>query len=126
MQLDKIHQVGAKADDFEATRAFYSEILGARYLAEFDPPGLLFFDFSGTRILFERNNPPAILYFRVDDIETAHASLVDKGVSFDSPPHLIHRDDAGTFGGAGSEEWMAFFKDPGGNTVALAARRQGG
>ena len=89
------------------------------------PPGLLFFEFSGTRVLFERSNPPAVLYFWVDDIDAAHSALAAKGVRFDAAPHLIHRDEKGTFGSPGSEEWMAFFRDPGGNTVAIATRRSG-
>jgi hypothetical protein len=35
---------------------------------------------------------------------------------------LIHKDDAGTFGAPGESEWMAFFRDPSGNMLALAAR----
>jgi len=83
----------------------------------------MFFEFSGVRLLFERGNEPAVLYFRVDDIDEAHQHLTAKGVVFENPPHLIHRDDSGTFGAAGEEEWMAFFKDPGGNTLAIATRR---
>ncbi|MDJ0788422.1 MAG: hypothetical protein QNK05_16570 [Myxococcota bacterium] len=48
--------------------------------------------------------------------------LVSRGVAFDSEPHLIHRDTDGTFGPAGSEEWMAFFRDPDGNVLAIASR----
>jgi methylmalonyl-CoA/ethylmalonyl-CoA epimerase len=122
-QLTTLHQVGARAEDFEETRAFYEDTLGARHIATFDPPGLLFFDFSGVRLLFERENDPAVLYFRVDDIEQKFSTLSGKGVQFDGEPHLIHRDDDGTFGNPGTEEWMAFFKDPGGNTIALVARK---
>ena len=122
-QLTKLHQIGARAEDFAATRAFYEDVLGARHIETFDPPGLMFFEFSGVRLLFERGNDPATLYFWVDDIDAAHAELEAKGVAFDSAPHMIHRDDTGTFGAAGEEEWMAFFKDPGGNTLALATRR---
>jgi methylmalonyl-CoA/ethylmalonyl-CoA epimerase len=43
-------------------------------------------------------------------------------VEFDSAPHLIYRDGDGTFGPVGGEEWMAFFKDPDGNVLALASR----
>jgi hypothetical protein len=43
-------------------------------------------------------------------------------VAFDSEPLRIHRDESGTFGPAGSEEWMAFFRDPDGNVLAIAAR----
>ena len=123
MRLTRIHQVAARLDDPGQTRSFYEELLGARYLAHFDPPGLLFFDFGGTRLLFESGNAPATIYFWVDDIEQAHEELTAKGLTFQSSPHLIHRDDDGTFGEAGDEEWMAFLQDPSGNTVALATRR---
>ncbi|MGI9324901.1 MAG: VOC family protein [Pseudomonadales bacterium] len=123
MRITRIHQVGANLVDLEETKAFYTNALGARYIADFDPPGILFFEFAGTRILFEKGNPPAVLYFWVDDIDDAHATLVNRGVQFDSDPHLIHRDDSGTFDNPGTEEWMAFFKDPGGNTIAIATRR---
>lgn len=124
MRLTRLHQVGARVDDLEETEAFYREVLGARFLARFDPPGLLFFDFAGTRIAFEKGNNPATLYFWVDDIDAAHADFAGRGVVFDGPPHLIHRDDEGVFDNPGTEEWMAFFKDPGGNTMALASRRR--
>ena len=35
---------------------------------------------------------------------------------------LIHRDDDGVFGPPGTEEWMALFRDPDGNALALASR----
>jgi len=123
MRLTRIHQIAARADDLAATKAFYLEVLGARHVAEFDPPGLLFFEFSGVRVLFESNNSPAVIYFWVDDIDSAYQELKDKGVQFEAEPHLIHRDDTGVFDNPGTEEWMAFFKDPGGNTIALATRR---
>jgi methylmalonyl-CoA/ethylmalonyl-CoA epimerase len=123
MRLTRIHQIAAHADDLEATRAFYQDVLGARLLARFDPPGLLFFDFAGVRLLLEANAAPATVYFRVDDIAAAHAALAERGVAFEGEPHLIHRDDEGVFDNPGTEEWMVFFRDPGGNVLALASRR---
>ena len=123
MHVTRIHQVGANARDLAETKAFYTDVLGAEFIAEFDPPGLLFFEFSGTRVLFERDSAKAVLYFWVDDIDSAYATLVAHGVAFTGEPHLIHRDDDGTFGAPGQEEWMAFFTDPGENTIALATRR---
>jgi hypothetical protein len=38
-------------------------------------------------------------------------------------PHLIHHDVDGTFGTAGQEEWMTFFLDPDGHSLALVARK---
>ena len=123
MQLTRLHQVGANFDDINETRDFYTNILGARFIAEYDPPGLLFFEFSGVRVLFEKGNDKGTLYFWVDDIEASHTELREKGVKFDTEPHMIFPDAEGTFGTAGEEEWMAFFKAPGGNTIALATRR---
>jgi hypothetical protein len=60
----------------------------------------------------------------VPDIDTAYESLRERDVSFDGPPHLVHRDDAGQFGDAGDEEWMAFFRDPDDNILALLERRR--
>ena len=67
--ISKIHQVAARLAYPTETKAFYQNVLGVTFLAEFDPPGLLFFDCAGTRILFEASNSPATLYFWVDDFD---------------------------------------------------------
>jgi hypothetical protein len=59
----------------------------------------------------------------VDDIDTAYTTLLARGVEFDGTPHLVHHDESGQFGEPGDEEWMAFFHDPDGNTLALVERR---
>ena len=128
MKLQGLHQVALRAADLDASVAFYRDVLGADFIARFDPPGLAFFalggpDGDGVRLMLEGNAPPGTVYFRVDDIDAVVAELAAKGVTFDSGPALIHRDDDGTFGPPGGEEWMAFFKDPGGNTIALAVRK---
>jgi methylmalonyl-CoA/ethylmalonyl-CoA epimerase len=122
MKLDRIHQIAVYARDLEEAISFYRETLGATYLAKFDPPGLAFFDFSGTRILLEKTAPKATVYFRVADIESAYSELLDQGVKFIAEPQLIFLDDQGMFGAAGEEEWMAFFSDPSDNILALASR----
>ena len=122
----KIYQVAMSVPDLDAAQAFYRDVVGARFVARFDPPGLLFFDFDGVRVLFERGAEPAsnsILYLWTDDIDARVAELAAKGVPFTGSPHAIHRDEDGTFGPAGETEWMAFFEDPAGNTLALVARK---
>ena len=47
-----------------------------------------------------------------------------------APPALLDlevddRDDEGTFGPRGTEEWMAFFRDSEGNLLGLVERREG-
>ena len=122
MKVNRIHQIAVFARDLEEATLFYRDTLGATFLAQFDPPGLVFFDFGGTRILLEKTGPKASVYFRVDDIHAAHQELVEKGVTFIAEPHMIFRDDNGTFGAAGEEEWMAFFSDPSDNILAIASR----
>ena len=124
MNLNQIRQISVYAKDLDEAVTFYRDKLGAKFLQKFDPPGLVFFDFSGTRLLLEQNGPKATLYFKVDDIDAAYEELKTKGVNFIEGPHLIFRDDQGMFGEAGEEEWMAFFNDPSGNTLALATRKR--
>ncbi len=124
MNLSIIRQIAIAADDLDQSQRFYHDQLGAKFIARFDPPGLIFFDFSGTRLLIERGAPRSTLYFWVDDIDAAYTELHRAGVPFDSEPHRIFADAAGAFGRKGEEEWMAFFKDPAGNTLALASRKR--
>jgi methylmalonyl-CoA/ethylmalonyl-CoA epimerase len=123
MNINRIHQIAVHARDLDEAIVFYRDVLGARFLQKYDPPGLVFFDFSGTRILLEKPAPKSTLYFRVEDIDSACNELQSKGIEFVALPHRIFRDENGIFGAAGEEEWMAFFTDPSGNTLALASRR---
>jgi methylmalonyl-CoA/ethylmalonyl-CoA epimerase len=125
MKLDRIHQIAVYARDLDEAIAFYRDKLGANLVHKFDPPGLVFFDFSGVRVLLEKTGPKSTLYFSVDDIDAAFAELKSNGVEFLQGPQLVHRDDAGVFGNAGQEEWMAFFSDPSGNILAIVTRKKG-
>ena len=122
MRLEHIHQIAVFAKDLDEAITFYRDTLGATYITTFDPPGLVFFDFGGTRLLLEKTGPKASVYFRVADIHSAHEELKAKGIKFIADPHLIFRDENGVFGSAGEEEWMAFFSDPSDNILALASR----
>ncbi|MCR4281954.1 MAG: VOC family protein, partial [Bauldia sp.] len=118
--LDKLHQVALTATNLDLAVEFYRDVLGLKFIARFDPPGLAFFSLSGgARLLLSATASQATLYFLVDDIGGAVNELKKRGVSFLHPPAMVHRDDAGTFGKKGNEEWMAFFKDPSGNLIGL-------
>lgn len=117
-----MHQVAQHADDLDRATAFYTEVLGCELISRFDPPGLAFLKLGETRLLLEKNAPSALIYLRVEDVQATVARLRGDGVTIDTEPHLIHRDDNGTFGPPGWEEWMAFFRDSEGNLVGLASR----
>jgi len=114
----RLLQVAQHADDLDRASAFYETLLGAPATARFDPPGLLFFDLEGVRLLLDRNAPSALLYLRVDDVAAAVERL-GADVDVVSEPHVIFAHDDDTLGPAGNDEWQAFVKDSEGNTVGL-------
>lgn len=122
--IDKLHQVALQATNLDDAVAFYRDTLGLRFITRYDPPGLAFFDMGGGfRLLLSATASEATLYFRVIDIDGAVKALKQRGVSFLQPPAMIYKDETGDFGKKGTEEWMAFFKDPSGNLLALTERR---
>ena len=123
MPIDGVHQIGLHAEDLDRAEAFYRDVVGARFVARYDPPGLVFFDLGSTRLLLEHGAPASLVYLRVPDIDAAWADLTAKGVMTESEPHVLHKDEAGEFGPPGNEEWMAFFRDSEGNLVGLVEQR---
>jgi methylmalonyl-CoA/ethylmalonyl-CoA epimerase len=123
-RVNGLLQVAQRATDLPRATAFYRDVLGLPLLAEFDPPGLVFFDLGGsTRLLLDAHAPSTLLYLEVADIHHAVEHLSRVGVVFHQGAHLIHRHD-GTFDAVGVEEWMAFFHDSEGNQLALVECRQ--
>ena len=128
IKLGPLRQVALPSGDLSRSVQFYRDQLELEFIAQFDPPGLAFFRLGSTRLLLESSASgrasDSVLYFEVPDIDAAYAALKSKGIQFVSTPHLIYRDKNGTFGPAVGEEWMAFFKDPDGNVLALASYKR--
>jgi DNA-binding CsgD family transcriptional regulator/catechol 2,3-dioxygenase-like lactoylglutathione lyase family enzyme len=116
LKLGEIGQVGRSVADIREAEAWYRDVLGLPHLYTFGK--LAFFDCGGVRLFLEegRGASDSVIYFRVPDIRAAHAQLLDRGVRFESPPHLIHRHADGL------EEWMAFFHDNEGRLLALMSQ----
>ena len=119
----KLFQIAQRAEDLARATAFYSNLLGAAPTASYDPPGLVFFDLDGTRLLLDRVAPTALHYFPVDDIDAAVARLRAAGVAVEAEPHVIFGHDDDTLGPAGTDEWQAFVRDTEGNLVGLVEQR---
>jgi predicted enzyme related to lactoylglutathione lyase len=121
-RLGTIGQISLSIRDVKRAERFYGEILGLPHVFTFGD--LAFFDADGTRLYLHRKDgadwrPGSVLYFLVDDIHAAQERLTTGGVHFTGAPHVIYTDDA-----TGTEEWMTFFDDGEGNTLALMARVQ--
>jgi predicted enzyme related to lactoylglutathione lyase/DNA-binding CsgD family transcriptional regulator len=119
-QLGQIGQISLMIGDVARAERFYGEVLGLPHVFTFGD--LAFFDADGTRLYLHRKDPEdwrpgSVLYFLVDDIHATQEQLTSRGVRFTGAPHVIYTDDA-----TGTEEWMTFFEDGEGNTLALMSR----
>ena len=117
VKLGVLGQISRTVRDIAAARTWYGEMLGLTPLYSFG--NLAFFDCGGVRLFLsegEATSSESILYFLVDDVRTAHASLSARGLEFTHAPHMIHRHADGT------EEWMAFLKDNEGRPLAIMSR----
>jgi DNA-binding CsgD family transcriptional regulator/catechol 2,3-dioxygenase-like lactoylglutathione lyase family enzyme len=120
LALGRIGQVSLFVRDMARAERFYGETLGLPHHFTFGD--LAFYDMDGVRLYLhavpdEKWKPGSILYFLVDDIQSAWEALRAKGVSTTGAPHNIYTDEA-----SGTAEWMAFFEDGEGNTLALMSR----
>jgi methylmalonyl-CoA/ethylmalonyl-CoA epimerase len=115
--LAQIGQIAVPVRDIERAVAFYRDTLGMQFLFQ-APPGLAFFDCGGVRLMLDApakvqsENHSSILYFKVPDIHAAFTALAERGVAFVQEPHLIAKMPD-------HELWMAFFRDPDSNLLAL-------
>jgi predicted enzyme related to lactoylglutathione lyase len=116
-------QIAQHAEDLDRATAFYRNLLGSAPTATYDPPGLVFFDLDGVRLLLDRGAPSALLYLAVEDVEGTVARLRGAGVSVEGEPRVIFTHEDGTLGPAGTDAWMAFVRDSEGNLVGLVERR---
>ena len=114
--ITKIRQVALTVRDLPASVAFYRDTLGLTLL--FEVPNMAFFDAGNLRLMLgrpESDDAPvanSILYYQVPDIQAAHALLVEHGVSFIGAPHRVAKMPD-------HDLWMAFLRDPEGNTLGL-------
>jgi catechol 2,3-dioxygenase-like lactoylglutathione lyase family enzyme len=113
VHLDEIGQIAVTVGNLEEAKIFYRDALGMKFL--FDADTMAFFQCGTVRLLVGQGEPAGggtILYYRLADIGDVHAALVDKGVEFVQGPHLVARMKS-------HDLWLAFLKDPSGNTLAL-------
>jgi methylmalonyl-CoA/ethylmalonyl-CoA epimerase len=122
----RLIQVAQRAENLERAAEFYSALLGTRPQAVFDPPGLLFFDLDGVRLLLEKGAPPSLIYLAVPDVRRRMEELEAGGVEVVAAPQVIFRHEDSKLGPAGTDEWMGFIRDSEGNTVGLVSQLPGG
>lgn len=116
-RIDSIGQIHLSVEDLPRAVAFYRDVLGLRLLFEVATPPMAFFDCGGVRLYLGKPETASfrstpLIYYRVASIKDACMSLKERGVLFESEPHVVHRTDA-------MELWMAGLRDTEGNAVVL-------
>ena len=119
--LKSIGQIHISVANIDRAVEFYRDTLEMPFLFQVPGMPMAFFQCGEVRLYLGvpespefKSNP--VIYYRVDSVDAAHEKLLGKGVEFVSDPHLTHRDDR-------HELWLAFFKDPDGNHIALMEER---
>ena len=113
--LSTIGQIAITVTDVDRAVGFYRDTLGMKFL--FQAPNMAFFDCDGVRLMISPPEKPgetysSVIYFKVPDIQDVFRSLTSRGVAFEGEPHLIARMPD-------HDLWMAFFRDPDRNLLAL-------
>ncbi len=117
-QVLGISQVAITVSDVPRAVAFYRDGIGLAQLPIPAPPTMAFLAIGDVRLMIsqpEGGFAPGggtILYLKVADIQAAAASMKGRGVSFPREPHLIAKLPD-------REIWLAEFRDPDGNALAL-------
>jgi predicted enzyme related to lactoylglutathione lyase len=123
IELNEIGQIALTTTDLDKAVAFYRDTLRLKHLFS-APPGLAFFAAGNLRLMLSRPEKPesekfsSALYFKVAEIEKVHQVLVSRGVKFEAAPHLVAKMPD-------HELWMAFFRDPDRNLLALMCEKRG-
>ena len=113
--LATIGQIALTVTDVDRAIAFYRDVLGMKLLLQV--PNMGFFACDGIRLMLSGSEKPdehygSVIYFKVPDIHQAYDTLSQRGASFEGSPHMIARMPD-------HELWMAFFRDPDRNLLAL-------
>lgn len=121
-ELTQIGQIAVPVSDIDRAIIFYRDVLGMHFLFQ-APPGLGFFDCNGIRLMLDApakaqaENYSSIIYFKVPDLQAAFKALSTRGVIFEEIPQLVAKMPD-------HELWMAFFRDPDSNLLALMSEIQ--
>jgi methylmalonyl-CoA/ethylmalonyl-CoA epimerase len=113
--LQDVAQIAFTVQNLAEAKIFYRDVLGLKFL--FDAGNMAFFQCGPVRLMIGEGEKPSIsqgtiVYFRVADLEATAHLLASRGTSFVQQPHLVARMKS-------HDLWMAFLKDPAGNTLGL-------
>ena len=113
-----ITQVAITVSDTPRAVAFYRDAIGLPQLPIPAPPTMAFLMMGDVRLMLSQPEPGfspgggTVVYLKVERIADAAEAMKTRGVAFIREPHLIAKLPD-------REVWLAEFKDPDGNALAL-------
>jgi methylmalonyl-CoA/ethylmalonyl-CoA epimerase len=116
LQISQIGQIAIPVQELDRAVTFYRDVLGLTLL--FQVPNIAFFQCGNVRLMLSVPEGPgapikaSVLYYRVDDLNSAYQNLKQWGVKLVDEPHLIAKM-------SDHDLWMTFFEDSEGNMSAL-------
>jgi methylmalonyl-CoA/ethylmalonyl-CoA epimerase len=115
VRLQDVAQIGFTVKNSAEAKIFYRDVLELNFL--FEAGTMAFFQCGSVRLMIGETEKPSIsegtiVYFRVANLEATAHLLKLRGTSFIQQPHLVARMKS-------HDLWMAFLKDPAGNTLGL-------
>lgn len=120
--LGRIGQIALHVSDADRAERFCRDTLGLPLPLRFGDP--VFFDCDGVRRMLDGGHEARgaghsafCIDLRVAGIDAMAAALKAGGVRFEQPPHLVAKMPD-------HELWMAFFRDPDSNLLALIEERR--
>jgi len=122
LPLNELGQIAMTITDLDRAVGFYRDTLGLKHLFS-APPAMAFFMAGNVRLMLSLPERPdgerfsAVLYFKVADIQAAREGLAARGVAFEREPHCVAKMPD-------HELWMAFFRDPDRNLLALMCEKR--
>lgn len=118
--LSTLRQISYVVNDVQRMSEYFENTLRIKKL--FDAPGMSFFDLGGVRLMMTLpadNNAHlgnSVLYFATTDIDASVAALKSARVVFEREPFMVARMPDHEF-------WLAFFRDPENNLLALSCEK---
>jgi len=115
VHLQDVAQIAFTVQNLAEAKIFYQDVLELKFL--FEAGTMVFFQCGAVRLMIGEAEKPTlsqgtIVYFRVAELETTAHLLESRGITFVQQPHLVARMKS-------HDLWMAFLKDPAGNTLGL-------